>query len=385
MVSTIQSGILPVKPAPTKREDFPPVNQWTRKEFRRASVVHTNAQREETDGDATSTRGKGKRGHPRKGSDQDNKTSHFYLENADGVLVSEEQITEMSRKARNFQFPPSTPAGGSGHRPSRSWQGSPYTSPPVPPTLLPGTPRPAPVATPIYQTAHLHPGYPQTRPRSHSFDASYAPVQPTVPAPYYTYSPGWGPAPLELPRPQLHNLINGELISQHLHINFSVSDLAIKRRTGPGVNHVATLAVYDLEQPATNSQMTRVRIVCDAIPQWPVDIRVIGTSLSPYRPGRAALPYLTLEDVVRAVHASLQHNISHEEWSRLTTIEEMRVARAYRRRFKACGSSYAEREQQAQGVKRVDFLLRNTWFKGFTWLEHENGVEKLKLQLDSEP
>ena len=57
-------------------------------------------QRGETDGDATSARGNEKHGRPRKGSDKDNKPTHFYLENADGVPVSEEQITEMSRKAR---------------------------------------------------------------------------------------------------------------------------------------------------------------------------------------------------------------------------------------------------------------------------------------------
>ncbi|KAH9072845.1 hypothetical protein EDB83DRAFT_135708 [Lactarius deliciosus] len=291
-----------------------------------------------------------------------------------------------------FQFPPSTPAASSGHRPSRSWQGSPYASPPVLPTLLPINPGPAPVAAQVYQPAFLHPTYPQTRPRSRSFDASFAPVQPTVavtpwpavPAPYYTYSPGWGLAPLDLPHPQLHNLINGEIISQHLHVNFSVSDLVIKRRTGPSAGQVGALSGYELEQPATNPQMTRVRIVCDAIPQWPVDIRVIGTSLSPHRRRRAALPFLTLEDVVDAVHASLHRKISHEEWGRLSTAEETEVARAYTRRFKACGTPYAEREQQAQGVKRVDFLLKNTWFKGFTWLEPENGVEKLKLLVGRE-
>lgn len=207
---------------------------------------------------------------------------------------------------------------------------------------------------------------------------------PAVPAPYYTYSPGWGLAPLDLPHPQLHNLINGEIISQHLHVNFSVSDLVIKRRTGPSAGQVGALSRYELEQPATNPQMTRVRVVCDAIPQWPVDIRVIGTSLSPHRRRRAALPYLTLEDVVDAVHASLHRKISHEEWGRLSTVEETEVARAYTRRFKACGTPYAEREQQAQGVKRVDFLLKNTWFKGFTWLEPENGVEKLKLLVGRE-
>jgi len=291
-----------------------------------------------------------------------------------------------------FQFPPTTPAQSSAHRPSRSWQGSPYASPPVLPTFLPVTPGPTPVSAPVYQPAFLHPAYPQTRPRSQSFDASFAPVQPTmavtpwpsVPAPYYTYSPGWGLAPLDLPRPQLHNLINGEIISQHLHINFSFSDLVIKRRTGPGANQVATLSAYDLEQPATNPQMTRVRIVCDSIPQWPVDLQVIGTTLSPHRRRRAALPYLTLEDVVQAVHASLHRKISHEEWGRLTITEETEVARAYTRRFKASGNPYAESEQRAQGVKRVDFLLKNTWFKGFTWLESQNGVERLKLLLGRE-
>ena len=63
-------------------------------------MTHASVQRGETDGDATSVRGNGKRGRPRKGSDKDNKPTHFYLENADGVPFSEEQITEMSRKAR---------------------------------------------------------------------------------------------------------------------------------------------------------------------------------------------------------------------------------------------------------------------------------------------
>ena len=62
-------------------------------------MTHPSVQRGETDGDATSVRGNEKRGRPRKGSDKDNKPTHFYLENADGVPVSEEQIMEMSRKA----------------------------------------------------------------------------------------------------------------------------------------------------------------------------------------------------------------------------------------------------------------------------------------------
>jgi hypothetical protein len=188
-------------------------------------------------------------------------------------------------------------------------------------------------------------------------------------------------APRELQRPQLHNLINGEIIAHRLHINLAKVDLAFKKRTGSGHHHLVTLGAYDLEQPATNPPMRRVKVVCDAIPQWPVDLQVIGTSLSPHRRHRAAVPYLTLEDVVHAVYASLHRKISYWEWGALSLSQRTEVARAYTRRYKASGSDWEVRQQQSEGVKRVDFLLKNTWFKGFIWLEPENGVERLKLLL----
>jgi hypothetical protein len=64
--------------------------------------------------------------------------------------------------------------------------------------------------------------------------------------------------------------------------------------------------------------------------------------------------------------------------------QETDVARAYTRRYKSSGSEWAERQQAAEGVKRVDFLRKATWFKGFTWLDPENGVERLKLLVGTE-
>jgi len=264
-------------------------------------------------------------------------------------------------------------------------------SPPVLPTFLP-VPAAPPVAAPVYQPALLHPDY--SRSRRHSFDAAYIPVQPVaaaitpwpaVPAPYFTYSPGWTLNGGDLQRPQLHNLINGEIIASHLYINFAQADLVFKKRSGSSMHHTTTLSGYDLEQPATNPQLTRVRIVCDAIPQWPVDLQVVGTSLSPHRRHRAALPYLTLEDIIHAVHASLHRKISHGEWGRLSSSQETEVARTYTYRYKASGSEWDERQQRSEGVKRVDFLLKNSWFRGFTWLEAESGVERLKLLVGNEP
>jgi hypothetical protein len=208
---------------------------------------------------------------------------------------------------------------------------------------------------------------------------------PAVPAPYFTYSPGWALPTMELPRPQLHNLINGEIVAHRLYINFAEADLVFRKRTGSSHYDIATMSSYDLEQPATNPQMTRVRVVCDAIPQWPVDLQVVGTSLSPHRRRRAALPYLTLEDVILAVHATLHRKISHEEWGRLSMSQETEVSRAYTHRYKASGSDWEVRQQQSEGVKRVDFLLKNTWFKGFTWAGSDSsGVERLRLLLGRE-
>jgi hypothetical protein len=189
---------------------------------------------------------------------------------------------------------------------------------------------------------------------------------------------------LPLPRPHLHFLINGEFSARQLYINFVEVDLVFRKRNGLKYSDIVTISAYDLEHSATIPQMTCLRIVCDAIPQWPVDMQVIGTSLTPHRQRRAALPYLTLEDLVHTVHASLHRKISHEEWGRLSTVQEVEVARAYTRRCNAAGSDWAVRQQQREGVKRVDFLFGNTWFKGFTWLQPENGIERLKLLLGQE-
>ena len=139
-------------------------------------------------------------------------------------------------------------------------------------------------------------------------------------------------------------------------------------RTRLGTYNFVTLGSYDLEQPAMNLQMTCMHIVCDVIPQWPVDLQVIGMSLSLHCRRWSALPYLTLEDVIQAIHTSLHHNISHGEWGRLSRSQKTDVARVYTRRLKSSGSEWVERQQQSEGVKWVDFLLKNCWFKGFTWL-----------------
>ncbi|KAI0254440.1 hypothetical protein BJV78DRAFT_1152202 [Lactifluus subvellereus] len=230
---------------------------------------------------------------------------------------------------------------------------------------------------PVSHPALLYP-YPdhsRARVRRHSFNGSSvaAPAAapwPTGPAPYYP--PGW-----TVPARQLHPLLDAAIASNHLHLDFT-AHLEFKRRSQPGSHHFMTLSAHELGQPATNPQMTRVRVVCDTIPQWYADMYVNGTTLTPHRPHRAALPYLTLEDVIWVVYGSLHRKISHEDWSRLTRTQQIDVERAFAHRVKASGSTFG-RQQQAEGAKLVDLLLKHTWFKGFVWLEPKSGVETLKL------
>ncbi|KAH9008347.1 hypothetical protein EDB83DRAFT_2531849 [Lactarius deliciosus] len=100
VLASLRTGTVPAKPALRKRTDVPMVVQWTRKDFRRVSATKGNPNRGETDGNATSVRQKGKRGRPRKDSNDDGHATHHYLENEDGMPVDADMIAEMSRKAR---------------------------------------------------------------------------------------------------------------------------------------------------------------------------------------------------------------------------------------------------------------------------------------------
>ncbi|THU95295.1 hypothetical protein K435DRAFT_133195 [Dendrothele bispora CBS 962.96] len=142
-----------------------------------------------------------------------------------------------------------------------------------------------------------------------------------------------------------------------------------------------------LSEPATDPPLTRLRIVCDILPQWPIDLRHPldqGTDAtfafdSARTSGR--LP-ITVRDILFKIYESLQTRITHQDWARLNSQAESMVTKAYRKRCKAVGSTgvigstAAVEAALAQGVKRVDFLLGKVWFKGCI-MDWERGVMRL--------
>jgi hypothetical protein len=136
------------------------------------------------------------------------------------------------------------------------------------------------------------------------------------------------------------------------------------------------IPVQTLAEPATHPPTTRLVVTNDKIPEWPVLLdyhaATHGTSHSP-----SSLPPITLGDVLYAIHQTFQTQITHREWAELDDKDEAVVARAYMRRYKLVPGH--ESRLAAEGVKRVDYLLKRVMFGGLTRKSGDQGYENLKL------
>ncbi|THH12528.1 hypothetical protein EW146_g7612 [Bondarzewia mesenterica] len=263
----------------------------------------------------------------------------------------------------HHQFPPST------GRP-RSFSYPPPLAPPPPP------PPQLPTAPPYYQTFS---GPPFAQRRRHTISDAWPPPDALWSAPM----PGRPTmdyrrlfTPPQLPSPEIHTLFNGNSYFQFLDLDLSAPTLVTRRRLN--ATQTVPLTASDLAEPVAIPVIPSLRIVCNAVPQWPLDLRFVHGVLNPPRADRAAIPYVTVGDVLHALHAHLQRDVTREEWAQLSLQQETEVSRAYTRRHKSFASDL-RLQPQGDGVKRVDYLLRSYCFKGLVFISPENGVVRMKL------
>lgn len=148
--------------------------------------------------------------------------------------------------------------------------------------------------------------------------------------------------------------------------DLSLATFAPIRYLGPGQS--ALLSADELNQPATHPPINRLQIICDLIPQWPINLEYNA-------PTNGLPPPITVYDVMLAVWQNLQVGISHVDWAKLSMGEETQVARAYTRRCRTAATQ--EMMLRAQGVKKVDFLLDKVHFKGL--LRIGDSYEQMRL------
>jgi len=144
---------------------------------------------------------------------------------------------------------------------------------------------------------------------------------------------------------------------------------------------MAVLSLAEMREPATHPPITRLRIVCDAIPQWPIELEyspydIHGEHLS-LPSVNGAVPPISLGDVLFAIHCAMHTQITHLDWGRLTMSEEIAIARAYTRRCRSIPS--VAQLEASQGVKRVDFLLDKFIFRGLIRAHGGDGYDEWRL------
>jgi len=191
------------------------------------------------------------------------------------------------------------------------------------------------------------------RQRSRS-DAGYSPFQffdPTNPRPSAT---PYGPY---VPTPQLflHPWLNAENYRSDLILDLSSPQFQPLRFVGD--NQTVLISLEELDQLATQPPIYKLHIVCDLIPNWPIDM----TYNAPPGYSPMATP-ITVGDVLSAIYNAMQMRISQMDWATLTPEAVQLVSRAYTKRCRAIPT--AELMLRNQGVKKIDFLLGKIWFKG---------------------
>lgn len=168
------------------------------------------------------------------------------------------------------------------------------------------------------------------------------------------------------PRFEIHPLLNGEVPNSGLYFNLASPTFALMRYIGP--SQAVIISPEELNLPATNPPITRMRITHDAIPDWPIDLEL---RYDEYPITAGPPPPITLGDILYMIHSSLHRQITHHDWNKLSDSEQTAVARAYTRRYKNVPST-AELEA-SQGVKRVDYLRERYIFKGLIKAPDEDG------------
>jgi hypothetical protein len=144
------------------------------------------------------------------------------------------------------------------------------------------------------------------------------------------------------------------------------------------------LSAEEMREPATHPSLTRLRIICDLIPNWPIDLEFRQPSpapYSPYSPNQFAYqqppppPPISLGDILVAIHQAMHRRITQVDFDKLRRQDSRAITQAY---YMRCGMSEYEK---AQGVKRIDFLLGRTKMVGLVRSAVENGREVMRLVL----
>jgi len=122
-----------------------------------------------------------------------------------------------------------------------------------------------------------------------------------------------------------------------------------------------------LVEQATTPPLPALSITSIHLP-WPINIRASNGS------------YVTLRDFVNSIYYSLRTNINDSEFNLLPhEVNKKMATQSYELRYRRFRYIYGHDGEKRDGMKRVDFLMGRTRFKG---ISTELGTSNLQLNVD---
>ena len=218
------------------------------------------------------------------------------------------------------------------------------TLPPSPNLVTSPLPASYPVYTPFPTTGDHHLSYqpfapqdPWRRERRSSWNEQPGAVPPYAnPYAFQIVPPSMGPV--------LHPYLDGSRYRGDIFFDLAAPEFRPMRLVGH--NQIWPLTYEELAQRATEPQMYKLTITCEAlIPDWPLHLDF--RSNNPYD---SNIPPIKLGDVLTAIYGSLHKRISQYDWAQLTQEREYEVSKAYTRRCKTMGPD--QLKSRNQGVKQ---------------------------------
>jgi len=119
-------------------------------------------------------------------------------------------------------------------------------------------------------------------------------------------------------------------------------------------------------EPASTPPLMKLSIVSEHLP-WTISVYASNRS------------YVTFGDVLNSVHRALQKHITPAEYSSLSSHDGRRVTQAYEQRYRRHRSNQAYELEKRGGMKRVDFLMGKTKFRGLALTSHGSDMWRLSV------
>ncbi|KAF9483917.1 hypothetical protein BDN70DRAFT_850949 [Pholiota conissans] len=227
----------------------------------------------------------------------------------------------------------------------------------------------------MHNTAWLNPRSRPQRKRSRS--AGYF-DQPQVvninngywvsPGPGTPYSP-YSQLPSQPPQMALHPYLDGHNFRGDIIFDLMAPHFAPMKLLGN--NQTILITNEELSQVATNPPIYNIKILNDLLPSWPIDL-----TWNPDNRYSAVAPPLKLGDILSAIYNALHMCVSQTYWALLPHAQVYSATRTYTARCRSMGPM--EPSVALQGVKRIDFLNGQRWFRG---LVHTSDPNILKFNV----